>query len=66
MNAETIKMAVEALEKEMETTRERLKMLEGNLWSYRQLCPHGGWKDAGSDSHYDYEKCGFCGEIRKK
>lgn len=66
MDKETIKAAVYALEHEIEKKKEVLSLLEGNLWSYRQLCPHGEWQDAGRDSHYSYKKCGICGKEIKE
>jgi predicted nucleic acid-binding Zn-ribbon protein len=52
------------LEEKRKALQEKIKDIERAIKSLRALCEHE-WKNAGSDSHHDYEVCQKCGESRR-
>jgi hypothetical protein len=44
-----------------------IKLIDETLENLRALCGESGhnWIPDGNDSHYDYEKCTYCGERRR-
>lgn len=57
-------MDLSPLLEERERKRKALKVLEKSIEGLQEICEHE-FKHAGSDSHYDYERCRLCGAERK-
>jgi hypothetical protein len=59
-----MKMDLQPLIEERERKREALRTLEKSIEGLQKICEHE-FERTGNDSHYDYERCRFCGTERK-
>jgi hypothetical protein len=59
-----MKMNIQPLLDERDRKREALKKLEKSIEGLQDICEHE-FEPAGSDSHYNYERCRLCGIERK-